>query len=142
MVRSRYAVSVVVLLALAFGIAARAETTAKKPRGALPVVVMKQDKVQGNVYLIADDASPEKGAAELRVQVRALDSGKALIETKTGADGSFELEALEVGRYELVLGQLRMELVVSDPEALAEGEKQRTPKRILVFMPHVLADQS
>ena len=142
---SRSGSSVIVfaaLMALMIGSAGVRAEGDSPSRKRFPLVAVKQERIQGSVYVIADESREESSAADLRVVVQTLDGTKVLAETTTDKDGNFELKSLDEGRYELQVGRLVLELSVEPPVQAGEGQTDRQAKRLLVFMPYHLVEKN
>jgi 5-hydroxyisourate hydrolase-like protein (transthyretin family) len=105
-----------------------------------PLVVMKQVEVKGAVFYLSDDEGEEAPASNVEIKARTLDGGTVLHQTVTDADGRYALPNLAAGTYDFLVGQLRLELRVLDPEQNGAG-RRRIPKTILVFIPRSLGEE-
>jgi hypothetical protein len=111
---------------------------AKPGQKKLPMVVMKQDRIDGRVFLLAEGKKEEPTVANLKVELRSADGSKLIHETKTGAKGEFALPNIAVAPYALIVGRLHLELQVQEA-AVANGSRA-IPKQIMIFLPHELVE--
>ena len=98
-----------------------------------PLVVLKQTRIKGRVFILSDDGS-DSAARDLKVEVRTSDGEDLLFDTKTDDHGTYLLPDLDVGLYRLVMGLLEVELKVEDPGELP-AHTRRVPKTIITFIP-------
>ncbi|OVE75619.1 hypothetical protein BVX97_04335 [bacterium E08(2017)] len=101
-----------------------------------PLVVLKQATIQGQVFFLSEDAE-QKPAKEIDIRVNTAETKKKLYETKTDKEGKYLLPNFDIGRYQLVVGRLKLGLVVTTPEK-AKERVRRASKKIIVFIPEAL----
>ena len=106
-----------------------------------PLVVLKQTTIKGRVFLLTekDGEAEETAAANLPIEVCLPGEDEPIYKVQTDNKGFFSLPNLDMGKYELKVGRLILELRVEEPQ---EGPTyaRRIPKTILVFMPAGLRD--
>ncbi len=99
-------------------------------------VRVRNAEILGRVFVVGErEEEDEYPAEDVRVRVTEQENNEVLSETRTNADGRFELPQFDVGTYWLYIGKLRLELrVIEDPEMVAE-----LPKIIIAVIPKEMA---
>ena len=106
-----------------------------------PLVVMKQADIRGRVFLLTEADKPPQPAPNIKIAVQTYDDGKLLRETASDDEGRYSLPSLDVGRYTLMVGTLKLELQVKDPDQVPAGS-QTIPKTLLVFIPRDVVEKA
>lgn len=101
-----------------------------------PLVVLRQSSISGRVFLLSQDAK-DSVAEQLKIQIRDRTEQKLLFETRTDKEGRFALPNLDVGKYGLIIGRLKLVLEVREP-LTGPTSARRIPKTIIVFIPEAL----
>jgi len=104
-----------------------------------PIIVMKQEKIQGRAFIISDKEGEKQFIEGLKVQMYTTDGKKMICRTATDKDGSFTLENIRSGLFLLKIGLLVVELKVEDPLDKVSNMTS-IPKTIAVFIPKELED--
>lgn len=131
-----------------FGLALAAATWAADEPAAAEQVVDGSDEqgrsavlvvhapIKGQVFLSSvEETSGEMPAKDVPVSIRDVEKNEVICETTTDADGAYELPMLDVGRYFMFLGALRLNLVVEPEETPAD----ELPKVIIFIIPEEMA---
>lgn len=105
-----------------------------KPVGRTPLVVLKQVEIQGQVFFIADKDGKQVPAEKIDIQVNSIDTHKKLFKTTTDADGKYTLPNFDLGKYQFLVGRLKLVLEITEPQKAGERVK-RISKKIIVFIP-------
>lgn len=106
----------------------------------LPLVVLRQQAIEGRVFFIAEEQESDAYASGVDVQVRLQGAEQPAVQTRTDEIGRFGLPDLAVGVYRLTIGRLTVELRVMDPAAVEATEAAKIPKMIAIFIPRALVD--
>lgn len=94
-------------------------------------LTVRQADIVGQVFLASEKPEErEKPAAKVRVQVRTMDAKEVLRETYTDKDGGYTLPKLDLGRYRLWIGSLKLILTVEGEQPAGE-----LPKILIVVIP-------
>ena len=107
------------------------KATGNEPSTA-PIMTVTYADIQGKVFLVSSQQGQDEiPAANVRVQVRDLQTEKVLREAFTDAEGYYSLPKLEPTRYLMIVGRLKVRLEVR-PEAQAITE---LPKVLIFILP-------
>jgi hypothetical protein len=106
----------------------------KPKKGRSPLVVLKQVEIQGQVFLIADKDGKQLPATDVKIQVNSVDTKKNLYKTVTDKAGKYTLPNFDIGKYQFLVGRLKLALEITEPQK--PGERvTRISKKIIVFIP-------
>lgn len=105
-----------------------------RPVGRTPLVVLKQVEIQGQVFFIADKDGKQVAADKINIQVNSIDTHKKLFRTTTDAEGKYTLPNFDLGKYQFLVGRLKLVLEITEPQKAGERVK-RISKKIIVFIP-------
>ncbi len=105
-----------------------------KPKGRKPVVVLKQAAIEGQVLLMAEKDGHQVPAEDVEIQVRNIDTRASLFKTTTDENGKYTLPNFDIGKYQFIVGRLKLELEII--EAQKPGKRiTRISKKIIIFIP-------
>ena len=103
---------------------------AEKPKR--PIMIVTHADIQGKVFLAsARQGQDETPAANVKVQVRDLESDKVLREALTDKEGYYSLPKLDPAQYLMIIGRFKLQLDVK-PEQQPLTE---LPKILIVILP-------
>lgn len=117
---------------------ARAQQEANEKTWRVPIV-MEQATVRGRVVILESRREDRKTVGGLRIEVWSTDPDdpnardSRLHRTRTDDDGLFELPLLDLGRYLMIIGDLRLSLQVVEQSANRRGQQE--PKVLLILLP-------
>lgn len=110
------------------------EEEAVTAKGRVPLVVLKQATIEGQIFLITDKEGKQIPAKNIKVQVNSIDTEASLFKTTTDDEGKYTLPNFDVGKYQFVVGRLKLEIEVTEAQQAGKRMK-RISKKIIVFIP-------
>ena len=131
----RYQLYILVFLCCICSIAAgQNPADSEKPKGRKPLVVLKQAAIEGQVLLLAEKDGQQVPAEDVEIQVRNIDTRASLFKTTTDKNGKYTLPNFDIGKYQFIVGRLKLELEII--EAQKPGKRiTRISKKIIIFIP-------
>ena len=102
-------------------------------------VVMEEATVRGKVVILETRREDRKTVGGLRIEVWTTEPDNPRIRderihrTRTDDEGLFSLPSVEIGRYVIIVGELRLGLQVV-PKANVRADQQE-PKVLLILLP-------
>lgn len=87
----------------------------------VPHVIAVQTTTRGKVVLLDDSRAGRAGLDNLSIQLWTYDDNQLIYETRTDADGFFDLPRSELGLYIIAVGRMRLVMKVIAPPALPAG---------------------
>lgn len=131
-IRAMLKVWVLFFLPILFVSAANAEERPPADKPTRPVMAVTYAEIQGKVFLAsARQGEEEEPAANVKVQVRDLQTDKVLREALTDKEGYYSLPKIEPAQYLMVIGRLKLQLDVK-PE---EQSLTELPKILIIILP-------
>lgn len=111
--------------------------TREKQKSAKPIVVLKQAAINGQVFFISDKEGEQRSAQRVKIQIEDIDTGGQLFKTVTDKDGKYVLPNFDKGRYRFIVGRLKLDLEIREPQE--PGKRgNRLSKNIIVFIPEAM----
>jgi len=99
-------------------------------------VRVRHAEIRGRVYISSEREEEEEVlGVNVHVRVTTMEDEAVICEAMTDANGAYELPMIDIGKYYLYVGRLRLEMHV-EPEETLPGE---LPKIIIVMLPKEMA---